>query len=119
MDKIILKDLCFEGIHGVYKEERLSPQPFIVTLTLSVDLSVVGQSDDLLDTLDYDDIYELTRQVVEERSFNLIEAMAEAIAQEILNYDGAGRIISIEVEVTKPAVSFAPCIYISRPKGRS
>ena len=114
MDKIILKALCFEGIHGVYEEERLSSQSFIITLTLSLDLSVAGQSDALTDTLDYDSIYELTRRVVEERSFNLIEAMAEAIAREVLNYDKAGRIISIGVEVTKPAVSFAPCVYIER-----
>ncbi len=84
MDKIIAKGLAFEACHGVLPAEKLNPQKFIVDLELHKELKLAGQSDDLTQTVSYDEVYHTVRKVVEENSFALIEALAENIANQIL-----------------------------------
>ena len=53
-------------------------------------------------TLNYVDVYTIVRDIVEERTFNLIEAVAEEIASTVLSsFDVAG----VTVRVRKPHVS--------------
>ena len=47
-------------------------------------LQPAGLSDDLEQTVDYGRVFETCRQIVESTRFNLLEALAEAIAQELL-----------------------------------
>lgn len=84
MDKILIKGLEFMACHGVMPQERLTPQKFIIDLELYKDLSLAGQSDDLANTVDYAHVFEEVKEIVENNSFNLIEKMAEYIAQVIL-----------------------------------
>ncbi len=83
-DRIILDSMVFSGTHGVYEEEQLQPQPFEVDVELALNLQPAGLSDDLKQTIDYAAVFETCRQIVESTRFNLVEALAEAIAQEIL-----------------------------------
>lgn len=100
MDKIILQAMRFFGYHGVFPEENRLGQRFLVDLTLFVDLKPAGVNDALDDTVNYADIYEATRKIVEEESFRLIEAVAERIASSLLDtYTDINEII---VKVTKP-----------------
>ena len=72
------------GTHGVNEEEQLNPQPFEVDVELALDLQPAGLSDDLERTIDYSKVFDTCRQIVESTRFNLIEALAEAIAHELL-----------------------------------
>ncbi len=83
-DRIILDAMVFQGTHGVYEEEQQNPQPFEVDVELALNLQPAGLSDDLERTIDYSRVFDTCRQIVESTRFNLIEALAEAIAQEIL-----------------------------------
>jgi dihydroneopterin aldolase len=83
-DRIILDAMVFQGTHGVYAEEQQTPQPFEVDVELAMNLQPAGLSDDLEHTIDYSKVFDTCRQIVESTRFNLIEALAEAIAQEIL-----------------------------------
>ena len=83
-DRIILDSMVFQGTHGVYEEEQQTPQPFEVDVELALNLQPAGLSDDLEQTVDYSRVFDTCRQIVESTRFNLIEALAEAIAQEIL-----------------------------------
>ena len=98
-DRISLRGLRFSGRHGVTAEERASPQPIEVDLALHLDLSRAAASDELADTVDYASVFGVARQVVEERSFHLLEALAAAIADEVLAAHGVDE---VEVRVRKP-----------------
>jgi dihydroneopterin aldolase len=103
-DRIVLADMQFEGRHGVHEDERAVPQPFEVDVELELDLRPAGSTDELARTVDYSVVAESVRRVVEERSFALIEALAEAIAREVLTDEAVGAVV---VRVRKPAVQLA------------
>ena len=98
-DRITLRGLRFLGRHGVELEERLEPQPFEVDLILRGDLSAAAATDDLADTVDYSAVFTLVGEVVEGRSYRLIEALAWAIANAVL---ASHPIDDVEVRVRKP-----------------
>jgi len=83
-DRILLEAMRFQGTHGVHEHEQLHPQPFDVDVELALNLQPAGLSDDLGLTIDYSRVYDTCRQIVESTRFNLIEALAEAIAHELL-----------------------------------
>lgn len=98
-DRITLRGMRFMGRHGVTPEERAEPQPFEVDLLLRHDLSRAGRTDELADTIDYASLFELAREVVEERSFHLAEALAAAIAEAVL---AEHPVDDVEVRLRKP-----------------
>jgi dihydroneopterin aldolase len=100
-DRILLEGMVFEGTHGALPEEQLAPQPFEVDVELAMNLQPAGRSDDLEQTVDYARVHDACRQIVESARFNLVEAIAEAIAHEIL----AGfPVQEVTVRVRKPKV---------------
>ena len=83
-DRIVLSWMRFDGRHGVSDEERAEPQPFEVDVELYLDLQPAGIDDDLQKTVDYSQVFELCRDLVEATNFRLLETIAEGIAHEIL-----------------------------------
>ena len=83
-DRIVLSRMRFDGRHGVSDEERAEPQPFEVDVELYLDLQPAGIDDDLQKTVDYSQVFELCRELVEATNFQLLETIAEGIAHEIL-----------------------------------
>lgn len=83
-DHIYLHGMVFTGRHGVTDDERAEPQPIEVDVELGLDLRPAGTSDELAQTVDYRDVFEVCREAVEERSFRLLEGLAEELAGEIL-----------------------------------
>ncbi|USB33333.1 dihydroneopterin aldolase [Paenibacillus sp. YPG26] len=104
MDKMILTRMEYYGYHGVFEEERKLGQRFYIDLELRLDLHQAGIHDDLTRTVNYAEVHELVKKIVESRSFQLIEALAECIASEIL---GTYTVIDeLIVKVTKPHPPF-------------
>jgi dihydroneopterin aldolase len=101
-DRILLVDMVFQARHGVHEREKVTAQRFEVDVELFVDLQPAGLEDDLERTLDYGQVYETVRTIVESTTFNLIEALAEAIAHELLTDFPA--LEEVEVRVRKPHV---------------
>lgn len=99
-DRIVLRGMRFSGTHGVLPAEQVTPQPFEVDVLLWTDLSRAASSDDLADTTDYGPIFEVSRRVVEEERFALIERVAGAIAEDVLA--AAPAATKVEVRVRKP-----------------
>ena len=102
-DRIVLAGMAFQARHGVNDWEKTEAQRFEVDLELELDLRPAGRDDDLAVTADYRAVYEITREVVERRTFELIEALAEAIAGEVLAANRA--VAAVVVRVRKPEVS--------------
>lgn len=84
MDKIFLNQLQFYGYHGLFPEEKKLGQRFLVDAELHLSLQKAGKTDDMLDSIDYGQAFEVIRQVVEGEPKNLIEAVAEHIADTLL-----------------------------------
>lgn len=99
-DKILLNALQFYGFHGLMPEENKLGQRFQIDIELFVNLQKAGQTDNMHDSIHYGHAYEVVQKVVEGEAKNLIEAVAETIAGELL---GAFDLLSAcTVKVTKP-----------------
>jgi dihydroneopterin aldolase len=102
-DRIVLHDMLFLGRHGVDELERREAQPFAVDVEILRDLGPAGRSDDLDLTVDYAAVFATCREVVEGRSLRLIEALAEAIADEILGAYPVGEVV-VRVRKLRPPI---------------
>ena len=91
----------FQGRHGYYERELVTPQPFEVDVELVLNLQPAGIDDDLEKTVDYGRVYDVTRQIVESTSFRLLEALAEGLAHEIL---AEFAVDEVGIRVRKPEV---------------
>ena len=101
-DRIVLAGMTFQARHGVADWEKVELQRFDVDVELVLDVQPAGLDDDLTRTVDYSAVYPVIRQVVESTTFNLIEALAEAIAHEVLG--GHPQVEEVIVRVRKPEV---------------
>jgi 7,8-dihydroneopterin aldolase/epimerase/oxygenase len=101
-DRIVLQNMVFEGHHGYHAQERATAQPFQVDVELRLDLRPAGIDDDLEKTVDYGKVFAVARRVVESTELQLLEAIAEAIAREVLA--GFPPVEEVTVRVRKPKV---------------
>jgi dihydroneopterin aldolase len=74
-------DLRLFGRHGVHDEERERGQDFIFDVELEV--GERGTSDRLQDAVDYVEVARVVQQVSDAKQFNLLEALASAVADEL------------------------------------
>lgn len=101
-DRLALMGMRFMARHGVLAHEKVEPQPFEVDLVLHADLARAATSDDLADTADYGAVLDVVTGIVIGRSFNLIEALAGAIAEAVLEATDGAVVTGVEVRVRKP-----------------
>ncbi len=83
MDRIFLRGMRFMACHGVLPHEQEIPQPFEVDVELGLDLRAAGESDDLSDTVDYAKVYRAVSSIMDGASKQLIESLAEEIADDL------------------------------------
>ena len=100
MDKIKIKDLEVYANHGVFPEENKLGQKFLISCTMSVDTRKAGKTDNLNESVDYGTISHLLYDRMKEKTFQLIEAAAEDLANIVLLKDE--RIREVEIEIKKP-----------------
>lgn len=98
-DRILMQGLRFYAYHGVNPEETRLGQRFIVDLEMGVDTRAAGLTDDLARTVNYAAVYHDVKAVVEGRTYKLIEALAEAVATEVLQRYPVQHVV---VRVRKP-----------------
>ncbi len=105
MDTVFLRGIKVAARHGVLDSEKANLQPFEIDLAVRGDFRKAGQTDDLDDAVDYSTLGNLAIKVATSNVFNLIEALAEAIARDLLSIP---KIAEVEVTVRKmqPPVAF-------------
>ena len=100
MDQIIIQDLSIYAKHGVYTEENILGQQFLVSVYMDLDLLRAGQADDLSRTIDYGAVCHFITRYMQEHTYKLVESAAEHLAQELLmQYAQVNR---IRIKVKKP-----------------
>ena len=112
MDKIRIQNLEVFGNHGVFPEETKLGQKFIVSCTMFLETRRAGKEDDLDASVHYGLVSHLIKKEMEEKTFALIETVAEHLAECILLYDE--KIREVEIEGKKPWAPIGlPLEYVS------
>ncbi len=105
-DQIQLRGLRVIGTHGVLPEEKTRPQPFEIDLDLSVDLARAGASDQLSDTVDYAGVAGAVAGIVSgSTSYELLEALAGAVAEATLATDGRISAVTLSLRKLQPPLA--------------
>ena len=99
MITVEVRDLRVFGYHGVRAAEAENGQDFVFDVAL--DVGDRGLSDRLEGAVDYGDVALAVKQVSDARRYQLLEALAAAVAGELERRFGAARVV---VSVAKPVV---------------
>ena len=98
-----LNGIELHGRHGALDWEREQGQRFLFDVELEV--GEAGSSDRLEDAVDYRDVAACVRDVSDSRAYHLLEALATALADELLARFPVER---VRVRVRKPDVELDP-----------
>lgn len=105
MDIIYLNDLEIETIIGIFDWERRVKQKVRLNLEMAADIRKAAKSDKIEDTLNYKSVAKRLIEFVEESEFQLVETLAERVAEIIIN---EFNIPWVRVKINKPgAVRYA------------
>ena len=118
MDAIHLTNIRCYGYTGYLPEEQVLGQWFEVDVKLWLDISRAAVTDAIEDTLDYRQVIGSIQHLVKTSRFALIERLAGAIAESILQ--DCNQISKVQVIVSKPAApipDFGGRISIELTKG--
>jgi dihydroneopterin aldolase len=99
MDTIFLKDLRVRAIVGIWEWERRMPQVISIDLEMGADIRHAASQDRIEATLDYKSVAKKVTAFVQEAGFNLVETLAERIAELIMRDFG---VPWVKVTVHKP-----------------
>jgi dihydroneopterin aldolase len=99
VDHVALRGLSVRGHHGVFQHEREDGQTFVVDLVLGLDTAPAAAGDDLERTVHYGVLAEQVAAVVSGDPVNLIETLAQRIADTCLGHEA---VEEVEVTVHKP-----------------
>lgn len=100
---------------GVYPHEKHSKQDLLVDLTLVVDFTKSLQSDQLADTIDYDQVCALCHQIANQKHTALIEVLAHTMLQQLFK---KFPLLGASICIKKPgAIKNAACAIVELQQG--
>jgi dihydroneopterin aldolase len=100
--KVELRGLELYGFHGVLPEERDHGQRFLVDVRVEPRSDRAAETDEIAHAVDYRAIVEIVRRVSADRGYHLLEALAVALADQLLE---RLPVVWVEVTVRKPDVA--------------
>jgi dihydroneopterin aldolase len=84
MDIIFLQELKIKTLIGIYPWERNVAQTIQLDLEIALPTSQACLTDNFEDTLDYALVVQRIKEILSQKHFNLLEALAEQISQIVL-----------------------------------
>lgn len=102
--RITVKGLEVFAHHGLLPEERRLGQPFLFDIGLALRHSAAPRTDDIADTVDYAAVCDCVVEVATANTFNLLEKLAAAVADEILTRFPAVDRVKVRVAKTSPPI---------------
>lgn len=100
MDYIEIKDLAVFANHGVFTEETILGQKFLICAKLYLDTQPAGIRDDLSKSINYADICSTMTTFFQENTCMLIESAAEKLANHLLQ--NFSLLQKIDLKISKP-----------------
>lgn len=111
MAKIIIHNIMFYGFHGVYEYEHEQGQKFYFDVEIETLDDRASDTDNIRDGVDYAAVYQLVKEVVENKRFHLLETLSAHIGDQILAVNPVVK--SVRTRVRKPSVPIAgPIDYV-------
>ena len=101
-----IEDLEVFANHGVFPEENVLGQKFLVSAVLYTDTRRAGLTDDLSASIHYGEVSAFIDRYLREHTFQLLERAAEALAEELLLHTAG--LEKIRLEIKKSVGSGAP-----------
>ena len=98
---IELHGIDLYGFHGVLERERAEGQRFLVDVELDPTSEAAAATDRIEDAVDYRDVVATVIEVSDAEAYNLLEALAAALAEALLTRFPVTR---VRVRVRKPDV---------------
>jgi len=83
LDTILIDQLELFTVIGVHAWEQHMPRRIVIDLELDADFSEAAASDRLRDAIDYKAVCDEIETLIQTQRFQLIEALAEAIARRL------------------------------------
>lgn len=115
MDRVFIEGLRVDALIGVYGWEREVRQTLMLDLVMAWDNQVPGRSDDVTQALDYGRVAEAVAGWVGESRFQLLEALAESLAQKLMD---EFEVPGLQLTIRKPgAVASAISVGVSINRG--
>ncbi len=84
MDHIRLRDIIVYGYYGFTTDEQAVGQRLLMDLDLEVDLSAAAESDQLGDTISYEEVYVAAQQLAGGTRCKLLEFLAAQVCDGLL-----------------------------------
>ena len=84
LDKIEIKELEVFANHGVYPEENILGQKFVISATLFTSTRQAGVTDELSASINYGEVSHMITDFTRKHTFKLLEALAENLAEMLL-----------------------------------
>lgn len=95
---IILENIEVHACHGVFKQENITGNTFMVNVKIKTDLSRAAETDNLNDTINYGMVFDIIKEEMSIPS-KLIEHVAGRIIRRLRNdFDS---IMQIELKISK------------------
>ena len=95
---IYLRDLHFHAYHGVEPQERKVGNDYLLSLRLQYPIDAAMLSDNVLDTVNYADVYRIAEQEMQVPS-NLLERVAYRMADRI--FRRFAFVEAVDIQLTK------------------
>lgn len=119
MSKITLKNMYFHAYHGCLEHEKELGNTFIVNISFEVNTERAGKSDQLHDTLNYQQVYNTVKKEMDVPS-KLIEHVGQRIIEAVFNKFTDIQFLEVEVEKQNPPLGGkVECVSIQLSKNRS
>ena len=99
MDHVFIEGLEIEALIGIYDWERRIRQPLVFDIEMAFDNRIPAATDAIADTLNYKAVSNRIVEYVSQSSFELVETLAERVAQIILTEFGVQR---VRLKLSKP-----------------
>ncbi len=84
-DRLIIHDVEAPCRIGVFDWEREKPQTVWIDLELEIDAASAAANDDVEDAVDYARLVDAVRAIAQQRSYRLLETLAETLTSHILS----------------------------------
>lgn len=98
---IFIEELEVHASVGIYEHEKRHTQKLILSLDIGYLKDTTFHSDDINDTINYEEIIKIINTTIEKQHYNLIETLAESIAANILLMTN---IHTLTIDIRKPSV---------------
>ena len=109
-DTIYIHGLKLQTIIGCLPHEKEKPQTLIIDVELVKDLQKAAKTDDIKQTINYADVIEKIQYFIHSSRFELIESLAEHIAQLLLKEYPSDQ---VTIKIQKPeAIANVPQVGI-------